>query len=174
VGVFVQANFGSRSELVIAGVPVGQALSADNPEEDTEWFVPPGAGSTIAIVATDAPLLPGQCKALTRRVPLGLARTGTTGSHFSGDIFLAFSTANPGALVSAMREVGPDATYETLQFMPWHAMDPLYRAVVQATEEAVLNVLCTAETMVGIDGHRSPGLPLGAVRALLTERPASH
>jgi D-aminopeptidase len=174
VGVFVQANFGSRSELVIAGVPVGQALSADNPEEDTDWFVPPGAGSTIAIVATDAALLPGQCKALARRVPLGLARTGTTGSHFSGDIFLAFSTANPGALGSAMREVGPDAAYETLQFMPWHAMDGLYEAVVQATEEAVLNVLCAAETMVGIDGHRSPGLPLDAVRALLTQRPASY
>ncbi len=170
VGVFMQANFGSRRQLVIAGVPVGQALSADNPQEDTDWFVPPGAGSTIVIVATDAPLLPGQCKALTRRVPLGLARTGSTGSHFSGDIFLAFSTANPGALGSAMREVGPDAAYETMQFMPWHAMDGLYEAVVQATEEAVLNVLCAAETMVGIDGHRSPGLPVDAVAALLSER----
>jgi D-aminopeptidase len=106
-------------------------------------------------------------------VPLGLARTGTTGSHFSGDIFLAFSTANRGALGSAMREVGPDAAYETLQFMPWHAMDGLYEAVVQATEEAVFNVLCAAETMVGIDGHRSPALPVDAVAALLGERPPS-
>jgi D-aminopeptidase len=173
VGIFVQANFGTRRELVIDGVPVGRVLSADNPEEDTDWFVPPGAGSTIVVIATDAPLLPGQCKALARRVPLGLARTGTSGSHFSGDIFLAFSTANPGALDSTMRDIAGDATYDSLSFLPWPAMDGLYEAVVQATEEAVLNVLVAAETMVGIDGHRSPGLPVDAVREVLNEsRPA--
>src|SRR6185295_15697850 len=97
VGVFVQANFGSRIELTVAGRRVGPELLDDNPLAN-DWFEvdlglkpPPGAGSVIAIVATDAPLLPGQCKALARRVPLGLARTGTAGSHFSGDIFLAFS-----------------------------------------------------------------------------------
>src|SRR5438094_2810439 len=96
IGVFVQANFGARSELVIAGVPVSQALAADNPME--EFFsMPPGAGSVIAIVGTDAPLIPDQCGALARRVTLGLARTGTSGSHFSGDLFLAFSNGNPGA-----------------------------------------------------------------------------
>ena len=168
VGVFVQANFGSRRELVIAGVPVGRSLTADNPQEDVDWFAPPGAGSTIVVIATDAPLLPGQCKALARRVPLGLARTGTAGSHFSGDIFLAFSTANPGALDSTMREIGPDTDYERLSFLPWPAMDGLYEGVVEATEEAVLNVLVAAETMVGIEGHRSPGLPVHAVRALLS------
>ncbi len=90
--MFVQANFGSRAELRIAGVPLGLRSAADCPIETTAWFErelagapsTPGAGSVIAIVATDAPLLPGQCAALARRVPLGLARTGTTGSHFSG------------------------------------------------------------------------------------------
>ena len=106
VGAFVQANFGSRHELTIAGVPFGERLCDDNPEQTSEWFAPPGSGSVIVIVATDAPLLPGQCKALARRVPLGLARTGTTGSHFSGDIFLAFSTANPGALSGTLTAAG--------------------------------------------------------------------
>lgn len=89
VGVHVQANFGARRELVVGGVPVGRELLDDDPYGSTDWLTP-GAGSVIVVVATDAPLLPGQCKALARRVPLGLARTGTTGGHFSGDIFLAF------------------------------------------------------------------------------------
>jgi D-aminopeptidase len=131
--------------------------------EDGDWLVPAGAGSCITIVATDAPLLPGQCKALARRVPLGLARTGTTGSHFSGDIFLAFSTANPGALDSGIGS--PDAGLRRLDFLPWGAMDALYEAVVEATEEAVVNVLVAAETMVGRDGHRSPGFPESVLRA---------
>jgi L-aminopeptidase/D-esterase-like protein len=106
VGVLVQANFGSRAELVVGGVPVGREMLDDNAYETESWLRadlaaaagrPRGAGSCIVVVATDAPLLPGQCAALARRVPLGLARTGTTGSHFSGDIFLAVSTANPGA-----------------------------------------------------------------------------
>src|SRR5262249_5750929 len=95
VGVFLQANFGARHELVIAGVPFGTELAEDNPIE--EYFASAGAGSCIAVVATDAPLLPGQCEALARRVTLGLARTGTTGSHFSGDIFIGLSTGNAGA-----------------------------------------------------------------------------
>jgi L-aminopeptidase/D-esterase-like protein len=102
VGAFVQANFGRRDELRIAGVPVGRQLLDDNPEEDGDWLAPPGAGSVIVVLATDAPMLPGQCKAMARRVPLGLARTGTSGSHFSGDIFLAFSTANGDALASVI------------------------------------------------------------------------
>ncbi len=107
VGVFVQANFGVRAELTLSGLPVGELLSDDNPM--TEHFAaPPGAGSVIAIVATDAPLLPGQCKAFARRVTLGLARTGTAGSHFSGDLFLAFSTGNPGAFVPAADTPGAD------------------------------------------------------------------
>jgi L-aminopeptidase/D-esterase-like protein len=173
VAVFVQANFGSRRELRIAGRPVGQLLGADNPEEDEDWFVPMGAGSVIAIVATDAPLLPGQCKALARRVPLGLARTGTSGSHFSGDIFLAFSTANDDALTSRLG--GTEAPgYASLRFIPWGLMDPYYEAVVQATEEAVINVLVAAETMVGIGGHRSPALPHEELIALIGDSAGSR
>src|SRR5580692_3073455 len=96
VGVFVQANFGARRELVIAGVPLGDALADDNPLADFK-LAPPGSGSVIALVAPAAPLFPHQCQALARRVTAGLARTGTSASHFSGDLFLAFSTANPGA-----------------------------------------------------------------------------
>ena len=96
VGVFVQANFGSRHELTLAGIPLGEDLAADNPMADLS-DAPPGAGSVIAVVATDAPLFPHQLQAFARRVTFGLARTGTSGSHFSGDLFLAFSTANPGA-----------------------------------------------------------------------------
>jgi D-aminopeptidase len=156
VGAFVQANFGSRHELAVTGVPVGALLADDNPIE--EWTgAQPGAGSVIVVLATDAPLLPGQCTALARRVPLGLARTGTTGSHFSGDVFLAFSTANEGALTSGFPN-GP-ARFETLQFVPWGQMDPFYTAVVHAVEEAVLNALTANETMTGRDGHRSPCLP---------------
>ncbi|MCP9270822.1 DmpA family aminopeptidase [Mycolicibacterium arenosum] len=172
VAAFVQANFGSRGELTVAGRHLGPALAADNPF-DGDWFardlgIPPGAGSVIAIVATDAPLLPGQCKALARRVPLGLARTGTTGSHFSGDIFLAFSTAEADGLTSAF-PLGPPADDEfgTLRFLPWGRMDPFYEAAVLAVEEAVLNALVVNEDMVGRDGHRSPRLPLDRVARLL-------
>jgi len=164
VAVFVQANFGSRRELTIAGRPVGRTLEVENPQEETDWFAPPGAGSVIGVVATDAPLLPGQCKALARRVPLGLARTGTAGSHFSGDIFLAFSTGNDGALTSRLGREEPE--YDSLRFIPWGLIDPFYEAVVQSTEEAVVSALVAAETMVGIDGHRSPGLPNDQVAAL--------
>jgi D-aminopeptidase len=166
VGAFVQANFGSRAELTVAGRPIGRHLTEDNPM-DGDWFAtdlglrpPPGAGSVIAVVATDAPLLPGQCKALARRVPLGLARTGTTGSHFSGDIFLAFSTAEAPGLASAF-PVGPvtDDEFGTLRFLPWGRMDDFYAAVVQAVEEAVLNALIVNADMIGRDGHRSPALP---------------
>jgi L-aminopeptidase/D-esterase-like protein len=162
VGVLTQANFGARKELVVRGRNLGAELLEDNPMEDDDWLAPPGAGSCITVVATDAPLLPGQCKALARRVPLGLARTGTTGSHFSGDIFLAFSTANPGALDSGLG--AGNEGLRRLDFVPWGAMDGLYEAVVQATEEAVVNVLVAADTMVGRDGHRSPGFPVDVLR----------
>jgi L-aminopeptidase/D-esterase-like protein len=170
VGVLMQANFGRRRELVIAGQHIGPELLDDNPMEDTDWAVPGGAGSCITIVATDAPLLPGQCKALARRVPLGLARTGTTGSHFSGDLFLALSTAagNVGMLDSSID--GSDSLtgrLPSLEFIPWGAMDPLYEALVQAVEEATLNALVAGRTTVGRDGRRSPGLPLARLPELL-------
>jgi D-aminopeptidase len=160
VGVLVQANFGHRSELVIAGTPMGETLADDNPM--AEWGGgPAGAGSVIAIVATDAPLLPGQCKALARRVTFGLGRTGTTGSHFSGDLFLAVSAGNSGAFTR-----GGDAMFgrgkgklDRLEFVPWGFLDPFYAAVAYATEEAVLNALVANEEMVGYRGRRVPGLP---------------
>ncbi|WP_406384546.1 P1 family peptidase [Streptomyces sp. NBC_01618] len=176
VGAFVQANFGARRELVVAGVPVGRELSgpvgAPDPEPtvDGERPVPPGAGSVIVVVATDAPLLPGQCKALARRVTLGLARTGTTGSHFSGDLFLAFSTANPSALTSTFPEDDGSAPYESMRFVPWGRMDPFYSAVVESVEEAVLNVLTGAHSMTGRAGHHVPALPLDRVTELLAVR----
>ena len=171
VGVFVQANFGSREELTIAGLPVGHLLADDNPM--AEYFAQPaGAGSVIAIIATDAPLLPQQCAALARRVTLGLARTGTTGSHFSGDLFLAFSTANPGGITPGVTTFRPGAEgkYDQLRFIPWGFLDAFYAAVVQGTEEAVLNTLIANEEMTGRDGHRTPALPRDRLARLLSER----
>jgi L-aminopeptidase/D-esterase-like protein len=160
VGVFVQANFGARRELVIAGVPVGEALTDDNPMADFR-LAPSGSGSVIAVVATNTPLFPHQCQALARRVTAGLARTGTSGSHFSGDLFLAFSTANPGAFRPG------DQAMSRLEFVPWERLDPYYEAVVQATEEAVVNALVANDDMIGRDGHRSPALPRDRVTGLL-------
>lgn len=177
VGVLLQANFGDRDELRLAGRPLGRESAAPKPIEDDDWFVrdgertkaAAGAGSVIVIVATDAPLLPGQCEALARRVPLGLARTGTAGSHFSGDIFLAFSTANPGALTSQLGR-GANQGLERLDFVPWGAIDPLYRATVEAVEEAVANALVAARDLEGRDGHASYALPHEEVRRAFAER----
>ncbi len=173
VGVFLQANFGARAELTISGVPLGAALADDDPM--TEFFsAPVGAGSCIGIVVTDAPLLPDQCRAFARRVTLGLARTGTGGSHFSGDLFLALSTANPGAFTPGSASLyGTGAgTYDELRFVPWGFLDPFYEAVVQAVEEAVVDVLVVNEDMIGYRGHRTPGMPNDRVVALLAERGA--
>ena len=159
--MFVQANFGARRELVLAGVPLGAELAGDNPMLDFR-LAPPGAGSVIAVVATDAPLFAHQCQALARRVTAGLARTGTSGSHFSGDLFLAFSTANPGAF-----RPGPPERRQ-LAFIAWESLDPCFEAVVQATEEAVVNALVANQDMTGRDGHRTPALPRDRVVDLLS------
>jgi L-aminopeptidase/D-esterase-like protein len=174
VGVFVQANFGRREELVITGVPLGAELAADNPVAGFSG-APAGSGSVIAIVATDAPLIPGQCAAMARRVTSGLARTGTAGSHFSGDLFLAFSTGNPGAFSTsqASREPGGGRAYDQLTFIPWRQMDPFYTAVVQATEEAVINALVANADMTGRNGHRAPALPRDRVAQLVARRTSS-
>lgn len=170
VGAFVQANFGARHELTIGGQYLGERLAGDNPMDDHFAKFPPGAGSVIAVIATDAPLLPGQCKALARRVPLGLARTGTAGSHFSGDLFLAFSTANEGALSSRFPDGEPTADdFEKLSFIPWGQIDPFYEAVVLAVEEAVLNALTANADMTGRDNHRSPALPRDVVAGLFAK-----
>jgi len=170
IGVFVQANFGRRNELTITGVYLGEELKADNPMHN-ETKNPPGAGSVIAVVATDAPLFPNQCKALARRVTVGLARTGASGSHFSGDLFLAFSTANPGGFTpgdpGATTNPADSRRYDQLSFIPWGYLDPFYEAVVQSTEEAVINSLTANEDMTGRDGHRSPALPRDRVAAIV-------
>jgi D-aminopeptidase len=176
VGVFVQANFGRRDELTVTGIYLGDEFADDNPMREARNAVPvQGAGSVIAVVATDAPLFPSQCKAFARRVTSGLARTGTSGSHFSGDLFVAFSTANPGGLTSG--DPNPNTAkdkakekaraYDQLTFIPWNNLDPFFEAVVQATEEAVLNSLVANEDMTGRDGHRTPALPRDRLAAIV-------
>jgi L-aminopeptidase/D-esterase-like protein len=159
----------------VKGTPVGAHLTEDNPLEDTDQSTPPGAGSVIIVIATDAPLLPGQCTALARRASLGLARTGTAGSHFSGDIFLCFSTSNAGALSSTSpRSAEAVTTLETMTLVPWGQLDPFYEAVVQGVEEATLNALVANETDVqGRDGHRSPCLPVDSVLGMLRSSESS-
>ena len=147
-------------------------MAAGPADPGAEPPLAPGAGSVIAVVGTDAPLLPQQCTALARRVTLGLARTGTAGSHFSGDLFLAFSAGNPGAITpgaTALRSDG-DRRYDQLRLIPWGYLDPFYAAVVQATEEAVANALVANEEMTGRDGHRSPALPRDRVAELFRAR----
>jgi D-aminopeptidase len=145
LGVFVQSNFGRRDDLTILGVPVGAHITHSRLREKEQ-------GSIIAIVATDAPLLPHQLKRLARRVPLGLARTGTIGSNSSGDLFLAFSTANAEAL--SLR--GAHRSFDTIS---GSEIDHLFRATVEATEEAVIDAMFTGETMTGRNGNISIALP---------------
>lgn len=165
VGVFVQANFGDRSELTIRGVCMAD-LDSPNPLGDLGWWeresaVPGGAGSVIVVIATDAPLLPHQCSALARRASLGLARTGTTGSHFSGDLFLACSTANAGTLTAGFSQGAEEL--RSMSFIPWNRLDPLFTATVQAVEESVLNALVNNGPMSGREGRFVPALPIEQV-----------
>jgi len=171
VGVFVQANFGVRHELTIAGRHLGPQLLDDNPLAGGA-IAPVGAGSIIVVVVTDAPLLPGQCAALARRVPLGLARTGTTGSHYSGDLFVALSTANPGAFTPGIAAATARAAgrLDQLDFLPWGCLDPFFTAVVHAVEEAVIDSIVANVESTGRGGRRVPALPLDRVRALLASR----
>jgi D-aminopeptidase len=152
VGVFLQANFGRRPQLTIAGIPVGKKIPGEVYKEES--------GSCIAVVATDAPLLPNQLKRLARRVSLGLARTGTTSGNGSGDLFIAFSTANPNV-------ANPDQVTHSVQTIPNDLMDPLFGGVVQATEEAVVNALIDNRSMTGRDNHRVDALPHDRLRELL-------
>jgi L-aminopeptidase/D-esterase-like protein len=152
VGVFVQANFGRRPLLAIAGVPVGKEIPGTVYGEDT--------GSCIAVVATDAPLLPNQLKRLARRVALGLARTGTISGNGSGDLFLAFSTANKNI-------ENPDQITHSVDTIPNDLLDPIFTGTVEATEEAVVNALVDNHDMTGRDGHHVEALPHDRLRALL-------
>ena len=145
-------------QLLVAGVPVGQEITDSEPYENLPG---PSAelGSVIVIVGTDAPLLPHQLKRLTRRVTMGLARTGSVSGNGSGDLFAAFSTANAGAY-------RPDGLSQA-QMLGNDQLDPVFTAVVQATEESVVNALVAGETMTGHLGHRVIGLPHDRLREVL-------
>jgi L-aminopeptidase/D-esterase-like protein len=150
VGALVQANFGLRPWLRVLGVPVGEHLT-----ENRIWSAE--QGSVIALVATDAPLLPNQLERLARRAALGLGRTGTPGGDGSGDLCLAFSTANatPG-------EAG-GSSVEAMRFIPHHLLDGMFEATAQAVEEAVINALVAADTMQGRDGRQVDAIDHGAL-----------
>ncbi|MGB5007000.1 MAG: P1 family peptidase [Ferruginibacter sp.] len=152
VGVLVQSNFGGKYNFTIAGVPVGRELKDTlNYEFKAPPSYQPGDGSIIVVVATDAPLLPHQLKRIATRVSLGIGIVGGRGNNGSGDIFIAFSTANPTAF---QRE---DLT--KIDELPNDMLDPLFSATVQATEEAIINAMVAAETMEGINGNKAYGLP---------------
>ncbi len=153
VGVLVQCNFGVRHLLRIAGAPMGYEITGKRVwDEDT--------GSIIVVVATDAPLLPSQMKRIAKRVTLGLGRLGSISGDGSGDIFIAFSTANAGAGLEQKKTVA-------VQMLPNSRMDALFEATVQATEEAVVNALVAAKTMTGADGHTVEALPHDRLREVL-------
>lgn len=157
IGVLVQANHGHREELTIAGIPMGQEITGFEPVRPPA-APKPGTGSIIAIVATDAPVLPIQLSKMCRRVSIGIGKLGSGCGNGSGDIFLAFSTANEGAYTS---------TTSTVTLLSDDRMDPLYQAVVEAVEEAILNALCAAETMVGRAFHQFFAMPTDQVTEIL-------
>jgi D-aminopeptidase len=152
VGVLVQCNYGLRDQLRIAGVPVGREIQENKLRSaDT--------GSIIVVVATDAPLIPTQLKRVARRVSLGLGRNGSFSGDGSGDIFIAFSTANPGA--AALRGL------RQIAMLPNPELDPIFLATVEATEEAIINALVAAQTMTGINDHTAIALPHERVQEIL-------
>jgi L-aminopeptidase/D-esterase-like protein len=154
VGVLVQANYGSRSQLTIAGVPVGREIQDLRPrvrEED--------GGSIIAVIATDAPLLPHQLKRIAERASLGIGKTGGLGGNGSGDIFIAFSTANPSASGAS--------SLASLEMLPNDWINPLFAATVEATEEAIINAMIAAETMEGVNGHTVQAIPHERLKSIL-------
>lgn len=173
LGILVQANHGRRERLVVNGVPIGQLIRGDEipvpqaPELRTAGPGAGGGGSIIAVVATDAPLLPNQCNRLAQRVGLGIARLGGTGENWSGDLFFAFSTANRGVPASDYGDPSPRTVPVTMLSNTY--IGALFDAVVEATEEAIVNALIAAETMVGRDGVTAYGLEPARLVQLLKE-----
>ncbi|HEX7152450.1 MAG TPA: P1 family peptidase [Thermoanaerobaculia bacterium] len=155
VGVLVQANYGRRDLLHIAGVPVGREIADLLPQRGNR----DGAGSIIVVIATDAPLLPHQLKRIAQRASLGIGIVGGRGENSSGDIFVAFSTANP--------ENAKEEGVATLTMLPNERINPLLRATVNATEEAIVNALVAAETMTGLNGNVVHALPHDRLKAAL-------
>lgn len=154
VGVLVQCNCGRRPQLLIAGVPVGKEIPGQVPYASNISPTGQELGSIIIVVATDAPLLSHQLKRLARRATMGLARTGSISGNGSGDLFLAFSTANETAAGQ-----GAGASVRDAKMLPNDSMDPLFEATVEATEEAIVNAMVASDTMTGIDGRTVIGLP---------------
>jgi D-aminopeptidase len=177
VGVLVQCNYGLRPQLRIAGVPVGKEIAGDLPCHDTRDALPAGSrrprcsdaprgetreqGSIIVVIATDAPLLPHQLKRIARRASLGIARNGGVGANSSGDIFIAFSTANAAAAASD--------SLSTVSMLGNARISPLFEATAQAVEEAIVNALVAARTMTGADNLRVTALPHERLRAVLAK-----
>jgi D-aminopeptidase len=159
VGVLVQCNCGGRKQLRIAGAPVGSEMLDDSLLSREMSSATGDTGSIIIVVATDAPLLPHQLKRLARRATMGLARTGSTSGNYSGDLFLAFSTANA--------EAGRQSGLAQLSMVSNNEIDPLFEATVQATEEAIVNAMIGAETMVGANNNKVIAIPHGRLKEVL-------
>ena len=157
IGVLVQANHGDRELLRVDGVPVGRAIDAAH--TPTPWSEPPKGGSIIVVIATDAALLPVQCKRLARRATVGLARVGSVAHNGSGDIFLAFATGN---------HLPSDAKAPLdLKMLPHQHLNPFFEAVAEAVEESILNALTAAETMTGFMGRTAYALPLDDLQRVM-------
>ncbi|MDC9614808.1 P1 family peptidase [Xenorhabdus khoisanae] len=159
VGVLVQGNFGDRNDLIISGIPVGKEIKDFDLIYHGDKKKLKDAGSIIAVVATDAPLAPHQLNKIAKRVSLGLARVGGVARNTSGEIFIAFSTANNDAF--SREEV------RTIKILPNDKLDPLYEATINATEEAVINAMFAAKTMVGRNGNTSYAIPKDRVEEIL-------
>lgn len=159
VGVLVQANFGRRPQLLVAGVPVGREITDSAPVGRASDPINNDVGSIIIVVATDAPLVAHQLKRIVRRAALGMARTGGASGNGSGDIFIAFSTANPDA-------AKPEGIAK-IDMLPNDRMNSLFDATVQATEEAIINAIIAAETMTGIDNHKVSAIPHDRLKEVL-------
>jgi D-aminopeptidase len=174
IGVLVQANFGDREQLTIDGVPVGRELADQVPVASNGLPIPGDGkeGSVIVVMATDAPVSSVQLERIARRAGLGLARTGSTSGNSSGDLFIAFSTANVIPLRGSEKELN-------IRFLTTDHVEPLFRATVEATEEAVLNALTMCKTMEGVSGHVAYQLPYDRLATIMAKygRPlagASH
>ena len=161
VGVLVQANYGARADLRVDGMPVGLKIDhAHTPVPGRQTGTAPGRSSSIiVIIATDAPLLPIQCRRLAQRATVGLARVGGVGHNGSGDIFLAFATGN--------HLPKGETDLRDVQMVPHAQMDPFFHAVADATEESILNALCAAETMTGYQGHTAHALPVERLQEIV-------
>lgn len=158
IGVLVQCNYGSRQNLRIAGIPVGREIKSEDPYAYQPSEISE-RGSIIVVIATDAPLISSQLKRLARRVSLGLGRNGSISGNGSGDIFIAFSTANSGA--------GSVDHVVDIKMMPNDLLDPVFAATVQAVEESIINAMIAAESMTGIENHHVTALPHDQLRAVL-------